>query len=670
MIMASEKNTRRRYDELVELLKKYNYYYYNLNQPLVDDATYDNLMDELADIEEKHPDLKREDTPTEHVGGEVSETFSEVTHDPPMLSLGNVSTEDELRDFDKRCRKGLGVDSIEYSAELKYDGLAVELKYENGRYAQGSTRGNGQVGEDVTANIATVRSLPLRLEGENVPELIYLRGEIFMRHDEFARINREREQKEEQPFANPRNAAAGSLRQLNPAVTKERELDMVLYATGLVKPADLINTQQELISFFQQFDLPGQVHHRPGSLDDVIEFYNYWLENRHELDFDIDGVVLKINNFEDRGALGATSKSPRWAIAWKFPAREAVSKIMSVDMQVGRTGLVTPVANLDPVNIGGVLVSRATLHNFDEVKRLDARRKDTVRVIRAGDVIPKVVEVIKEKREGQEEAIVPPKECPSCGSELKKEDIYIRCVNPLCEAKILEQLKFFISKDGLDIEFFGPELLRRLYDRGTIRDMADIFRLNKDDLVELERMGDKLAEKILASIDKRRNISLSRFLKSMGIRNVGDHVAKVIARNAGSLENLREQSVDDLESIKEIGPEVAESVYTFFHDSDVLELVEKMKDAGVTIEEEEQSQMVETPVSGKTFVFTGALDSMSRKEAEELVEDMGGRATGSVSKSTDFVVAGDDPGSKRDRAEKLGVKIVSEKDFLEMTGKK
>ena len=668
--MASDESTRRRYDELVELLKKYNYYYYNLNQPLVDDATYDGLMNELIDIEETHTDLKREDTPSEHVGGGVSETFSEVPHDPPMLSLSNVSSEEELRDFDKRCRKGLGIDNIEYSAELKYDGLAVELKYENGRYTQGSTRGNGQVGEDVTANIATVKTLPLRLEGENVPDLIYLRGEVYMRHDEFARINNEREQKEEQVFANPRNAAAGSLRQLNPAVTKERELDMVLYGTGVVQPANLIHTQQELISFFDRFRLPGQVHHRVGSLDDVIEFYNYWLENRHELDFDIDGVVLKVNNFDDREALGATSKSPRWATAWKFPAREAVTRIVSVDMQVGRTGLVTPVANLDPVNIGGVLVSRATLHNFDEVKRLDARVNDTVKVIRAGDVIPKVVEVIEEKRGGQTEPIEAPGKCPSCGSELKKEDIYIRCVNPLCEAKILEQLKFFVSKDGLDIEFFGPELLKRLYDRGAIHDMADIFRLDKDDLVQLERMGDKLAEKILASIDRRRNITLSQFLKSMGIRNVGDYVAKVIARNTGSLENLKQRSVDDLESIKEIGPEVAEAVYKFFHDSDALGLIEKMKDAGVTIEDEEQQQRGETPISGKTFVFTGALESMSRREAEELVEGMGGRATSSVSKNTDFVVAGGEAGSKRDRAEKLGVTIISENDFLEMTGKK
>ncbi|MFW5771372.1 MAG: NAD-dependent DNA ligase LigA [Spirochaetota bacterium] len=667
--MSSMDSEKRRYDELVELLKKYNYYYYNQNQPLVDDATYDRLMKELVEIEKDHPEYKREDTPSEHVGGEVSETFSEVPHDPPMLSLSNVSSEKELKDFDARCRKGLGLQSIEYSVELKYDGLAVELKYENGLYTQGSTRGNGQVGEDVTANIATVNVLPLRLEGENVPALLYLRGEVYMRHKEFKRINNERRAKELQEFANPRNAAAGSLRQLDPAITRERELDMVLYSIGLVEPEEMVTSQKELITLLEKYNFPAPAHHTMGNIDDVIEFYHKWLENRHELDFDIDGVVLKVNNFEYRNTLGTTSKSPRWAVAWKFPAQEAISKIESIDVQVGRTGLVTPVANLDPVNIGGVLVSRATLHNFDEVKRLDARVHDTVRVIRAGDVIPKVVEVLKDKRGDETESINPPDECPSCGSTLKKEDIYIRCINPLCEAKIFEQLKFFVSRGGVDIENVGPELLKRLFEKGRVKDMADIFTLEKQDLLKLDRMGDTLADKILESIDSRRNMTLSIFLRSMGIRSVGDHVAKVIARNAGSIENIKKMSVEDLEEIKEIGPEVADSVYRFFHNDDALKLIEKMKNAGVTIENEQQNITTRSPVSGKTFVFTGALQSMSRKEAQDLIEELGGRVTGSVSKNTDFVVAGDDPGSKRDKAEELGVKILHEKEFLNMTGK-
>ncbi|MCX8122858.1 MAG: NAD-dependent DNA ligase LigA [Spirochaetes bacterium] len=657
----------KRYNELIDLIKKYNYYYYTLDKPLVDDATYDELLKELIALEEQYPEIVRQDSPTKTVGAVIQTSFKEVRHTPPMLSLSNAMDEGELNEFHQRCSKLLGTSTIEYCAELKYDGLAVELVYQNGVYVQGSTRGDGEVGEDVSENIATIKKVPARLHG-NVPQYISVRGEVIMRHGEFERLNQLRRNNGEPEFANPRNAAAGSLRQLDPVITAQRELDIVLYGIGRIEPEGMAMTQNQLYELFASLGLPSPQYYTVGLLQDVKQFYTYWMEHRYTLDFDIDGVVVKVNRFDLRDAMGSTSKAPRWAIAWKFPAREAITVLKSVDYQVGRTGLVTPVANLEPINIGGVLVKRATLHNFQEVKRLDIKIGDTVKVIRAGDVIPKVVEVLKDKRqEGKE--IVPPDRCPACKSLLQQEDIYIRCVNPQCPAKEYETLCFFVSKDGMDIEYVGPELLKRLYEQKKIKTIADIYALKRDDLLQIERMGDKIVDKILDSINQRRVVPLSHFLRALGIRNVGDHIAKVIARHVRSLEKLQELSPQELMTIPEVGPGVAQSVYDFFHNEESLGIINKMLQNGVTVTEEAVEEAQENPFKGKTVVFTGTLQSMTRQEAERLIESLGGRASGSVSSKTDFVVAGEEAGSKLEKARKLNVRILSEEEFLKMAGR-
>jgi DNA ligase (NAD+) len=659
---------KKRYDDLYDLIIKYNYHYYNLNAPLVDDSEYDSLMRELIDIEKKHPELRRIDSPSARVGGTASGTFSEVRHDPPMLSLGNVTTEQELEDFDTRCRKNLGDGEILYSMELKYDGLAVEVVYENGRLAQGSTRGDGEIGEDVTANLRTIAAIPRILSDSSGIEYLSVRGEVYMRHGEFERLNRIREERGEPPFANPRNAAAGSLRQLDPGITRERNLDTIFYAAGVISGSVSISDQGSLFETLPRLGVPVSRFFRTGGLGEVKEFYGRWLENRHTLDFDIDGVVVKVNDFRLRERLGATSKAPRWAAAWKFPAREAITELESVDFQVGRSGIITPVANLKPINIGGVIVKRATLHNFKEVERLGVRIGDRIRVIRAGDVIPKVVERAGGKEGSAGAGITPPDRCPSCGSALKQEEIYLRCVNPACESKRLEMFKFFVSKGGMDMEFFGPELVNRLYNKGTVASLADIFKIDRDDLLRVERMGDKLADKVLESINNRRRVPLSRLLQSLGIRNVGEHIARVIAAQVKSLERLRAMSVDDLMKIHEIGPGVAESVYGFFHDDKTILLLADMRDAGLVVEDEKSGPPPESPLAGKTFVVTGTLSRFSRKEADDMIRRLGGRAAGSVSAKTDYLIAGTGPGSKLDKALELNIPVLSEEEFITLTG--
>ena len=656
---------KKRYDELCDLLIKYNYQYYNLNDPLISDSEYDSLMRELFEIEKRHPGLKRDDSPASHVGGFASEAFSEVRHDPPMLSLGNVFYDDELADFDRRCRKNSGAAEIEYTAELKYDGLAVEVVYRAGRLAQGSTRGNGLIGEDVTANLSAIKKIPVALKSQIAPEFISVRGEVFLNHEEFERLNRMRESEGEPLFANPRNAAAGSLRQLDPEVTAGRELDVVFYSLG--KAGVTLNTQSEFFEYLESLGVPVSKNRVFGGLSEIKEFYQKWLENRHTLGFDIDGIVIKVNRFDLREKLGNTSKAPRWAVAWKFPAKEAITRLVSVDFQVGRTGIITPVANLLPINIGGVVVKRATLHNFSEVERLGVKIGDRVRVIRAGDVIPKIVDVVGRESSGQSE-IIRPAACPSCGSSLSEEDVYLRCVNPECESVKLEFLKFFVSKDAMDIENFGPELVARLYEAGKMRKISDIYSITAEDLLALDRMGDVLAAKIMASIDRRRRIPLSHFLKSLGIRNVGKHIASVIAREVGTLDRLVKMTIEDLMNIKEIGPETAESVHRFFKDRENIEMIRDMINAGLQVEDEKAPGKIEAGIAGKTFVFTGSLKHFTRKEAEDFIVSLGGRAAGSVSKKTDYVVAGDEAGSKLDRARSLGVKILAEAEFIELTG--
>ncbi|MBN1532241.1 MAG: NAD-dependent DNA ligase LigA [Spirochaetes bacterium] len=661
-----ESDVKARYDELCDLITKYNRHYYIEDSPLVDDATYDELMRELLTIERRYPSLKRGDSPSLRVGDEISPVFSKVAHDPPMRSLGNIFSEEELAEFDRRCRKGAGVESCTYSGELKFDGLAVEVVYRGGKMTQGSTRGNGSVGEDVTSNLATVRALPVFLAGENPPEYLSVRGEVYLTHGEFERLNEEREGQGESPFANPRNAAAGSLRQLDSRITEKRRLDIVFYGIGRVT-GDVITDQRGMYEALRRWGIPVPEYSTVGTIDEIAGFYRYWYEHRHELEFDIDGVVVKVADFNTREALGATSKAPRWATAWKFPSAEAVTLLESVDFQVGRTGLVTPVANLRPINIGGVVVKRASLHNFREIERLDVEIGDIVTVKRAGDVIPKITG-IHQKHAGPGSAITPPGRCPSCGEELNREDIYLRCRNRDCPSIRMERLKFFVSKDGMDFEFFGPELVNRLHQSGRLAGMADFYRITRDDLLSLDRMGEKLADKVLESIESRRRIPLSQFLKALGIRNVGEHIAGVIARNAVSLERLMGMEVEELKGIHEVGPQVAESVYGFFRDRSVLSMIEDMKKAGLAVEDEVTSVTVAEGIAGKTFVFTGSLSRKTRRECEAMVEERGGRASGSVSGKTDYVVAGESPGSKLERARQLGVTVLTEDEFLSMIG--
>lgn len=662
------KTAQQQYDELCDLLIEYNRRYYEDNDPAVDDAEYDRLLKQLADMEAANPKFRRVDSPARNVGGRASSSFAPVTHDPPMLSLSNALSAFELDEFCVRCEKSLGVEPL-YVAELKYDGLAVELVYKNGVLAQGSTRGDGKVGEDVTANIAVVKNVPARLTGDYPPELT-VRGEIIMAKAEFERLNQERASAGEPLFANPRNAASGSLRQMDPAVTKKRELMLCVYGMGK-QPDKPIAGEKEMFETFADWGLPQPEYFETGSASAAKKFYEHWLEHRYELGFDIDGVVVKVNSFALRERIGYTVKSPRWAVAWKFPPMEAITCVETVDFQVGRTGLVTPVANLSPINIGGVVVKRATLHNFSEIKKLGVKTGSRVKVIRSGDVIPKIIEVTGISPDVTPADIVPPIHCPVCGKELVQEDIFIRCVNKDCPATQTERLKFFVSKDGLDLEYFGPELIMRLLSAGKIKVAGDIFRLSKQDLSELERMGDKAAQRVLASINAKRSVPLSVFLRSLGIRNVGAHIAAVIAAEAVSWERLKAMSEAELMEIREVGAEVAGAVYNFFHSDDLL-VAEDIIAAGVTVEDEAAPQRVgvgANDVAGKTFVVTGTLASMGRKEAEALIESLGGRAAGSVSTKTNYVVAGESPGSKLSKAIELNVPVLTEQDFLSMTGK-
>ncbi|MCL2025546.1 MAG: NAD-dependent DNA ligase LigA [Leptospirales bacterium] len=654
-------DTEKRYNELCDKLLEYDTHYYELDAPLVDDALYDELMRELIDIERRHPKLKRPDSPSLKVGGFASSSFKKVRHDPPMLSLGNVFSAEELDDFHNRCAQFY---SGGYAVELKYDGLAVELLYIDGAFVQGSTRGNGTFGEDITTNLATISNLPLRLSGKDIPKEITVRGEVIMTKAEFERLNKARSANDEQLFANPRNAAAGSLRQLDPAVTASRELTLYIHGIGKVSPG-IISSESEMFGRFKDWGLPVPPDFEIGTMGTVKDFYNHYLEHRYQLGFDIDGIVVKVNDFATREKIGYVTKAPKWATAWKFPAQEALTRLESVDFQIGRTGIVTPVANLSPINIGGVVVKRATLHNFSEIKNLDIHIGDIVKVIRSGDVIPKIIES-HFSGSGERIEIIPPENCPACGSELQKEDIYYRCVNKKCPAISGESLKFYVSKDALDIEFFGPELVNRLSNSGKVTSIADIFGITREDLMSVERMGEKMAGKIMASIDGRRSLTLSHFLRSLGIRNVGAHVASVIASAAGNLDALKEMGIDDLMAVHEVGPEVARAVYDFFHEEETAGIVEAMLNNGVTIIDEERKERIESPISGKTFVITGTLESMGRKDAETLIEKLGGKTSGSVSKKTDFLVAGASPGSKLDKANELGVKVLTEDEFLVM----
>ena len=667
-----DKKIIERVKELREQINHHNYLYYVLDSPEISDAKYDRLFDELLELEKKYPELVTSDSPTQRVGATPLEEFKTVRHSLPMLSLNKTTSEPEFLDFHRRVLELSEVEEkeIKYTVEPKFDGLAVELVYENGILTIGATRGDGVVGEDVTLNLRTIKTIPLKLMGKAYPSLIEVRGEVIMNKGDFEKLNKEREKTGEPPFANPRNAAAGSVRQLDPKITSTRPLNMFAYAVGRVERKKL-TTHWDSILYLKQLGFKiSQYVELSQSVEQVKEYYQKILDKRNRLPYEIDGIVIKVNQFSLQEKLGELSRSPRWAVAWKFPAQQEHTKIKDIIVSVGRTGALTPVAMLEPVRVGGVEVSRATLHNEDEVRKKDVRIGDTVVIQRAGDVIPEVVKVVESKRTGKEKKFYMPDKCPVCGSKVERpegEAIH-RCTGIACPAQIKENLAHFVWKGAMDMDGLGYKFLEQMVDRKIIRDQGDLYFLKKEDLMKMDRMGDKLAENLLDAIDKSRKPSLINLIFALGIRNVGYHLSGVLAKNFGSIDNLAKQSVDDLTQVYEIGPIVAQSIYNFFHNPKNLKVLEKLKKGGVKFPAEKVKEK-KTPLSGKTFVLTGGLDSFTRDEARKLIEDLGGEVSSSVSKKTDFVVVGKDPGSKYDKALKLKVKTLDEEEFRKLMGR-
>src|SRR3990170_612220 len=654
---------------LREEINRHNYLYYILDSPEISDAEYDRLMRELEGLEKQFPDLVTPDSPTQRVGAPPLEEFGTLKHTIPMISLQNAFTEEEAIEFDAKVKRFLHTaDDIEYVAEPKIDGLAIELVFEKGLFTAGSTRGDGETGENVTQNLRTVKSIPLRLlkpKSGHIPERLEVRGEVYMRLSDFNKLNRRREEAGESLFANPRNASAGSIRQLDSNITVSRPLDIFCYGVGIVEGLKL-STHWETLETLKTFGFKvNPLIRKCRNIDEALRYHREIEEKREALDYEIDGVVLKVNSLRLQEELGEVSRSPRWAIAYKFPPRQETTRVVNIEVGVGRTGALTPVAIMEPVNVGGVTVSRATLHNQDEINRKDVRIGDTVVVQRAGDVIPEIVMVVQSKRTLKGTPYLIPDNCPSCGAHVVKEEIVWRCPNVSCPAQVKESIRHFTSKAGMDIEGLGYKHIEQMVDRELIEDPSGIYSLSISDILKLERFADKSARNIIAAIDKSRETTLPRLIYALGIRDVGEHTAKLLANAFGTLDALKRAKYDDLIKIREIGPEVAKSILAFFAEERNLNLIDKILKGGVTYKIEKATKG--GPLDGKTFVFTGTLKRLSRDEAERVVESLGGRPTSSVSKKTDYVVAGGEAGSKLDKAKELGVKVITEEEFVTLT---
>jgi len=650
-------------------LERHNRLYYEMDMPEITDAEYDALFKELQELEARFPELARPDSPTHRVGGRPLAKFSQVRHSTPMLSLENAFTKEDISDFDDRLKRYLGLAAgtkIDYVCEPKMDGVAVELVYEQGLFKIGSTRGDGVVGEEVTQNLKTIKDIPLRLQMEQPPELLTVRGEVYLPLAPFQKLNKEREEAGEPPFANPRNAAAGSLRQLDSKITARRPLSIFCYAPGEIAGI-AFSSQSDFLASIPAWGIPvNPLIKLVQGVDEVLAYYQEMMGKRDELPYEIDGVVIKVDPLSMQRDLGEKSRSPRWAIAWKFPPRQAITTVEDIVPQVGRTGVITPVAHLAPVEVSGVMVSRATLHNWEEMERKDIRKGDTVVVERAGDVIPAVVKVLFEKRKGTETLLPVPESCPSCGGAVVRieGEVAARCVGLACPAQLLERLKHFASRRAMDIDGLGEKFLEQLLSLQLVKDVADIYFLTEADFMQFERMGKKLSENLLHAIESSKSRELSRFILALGIRHVGEHTAKVLASAFGSIENLALATEEELTSIREVGSQVASSITDFFKSEENLQVLERLRSAGVSPTVEEKR--VGGRFTGKTFVFTGALTRFSRDEAKKMVELEGGHAAGSVSKKTDYVVAGAEAGSKLEKAVQLGVRVLSEEEFLEL----
>lgn len=656
-------------EKLRDDINYHNYRYYVLDDPEIPDKEYDRLLRELETLEQQHPELITAESPTQRVGATPLAMFDEVTHLLPMLSLNNAFDDQEVSDFDRRARERLDQASLIYAAEPKLDGLAISLIYERGTLIRGATRGDGFTGEDVTQNVRTIDTIPLKLIGKDHPPLLEVRGEVIMSRSGFAKLNESQRQKSEKTFANPRNAAAGSLRQLDPRITATRPLAFYCYGIGQVEGGDMPGTHLDILAQLQHWGLRINPEVREVSgVSGCLDYYHAIQAKREQLDYDIDGVVYKVNDLSQQVALGFVSRAPRWAIAHKFPAQEEMTRLDKIEVQVGRTGAITPVARLEPVFVGGVTVTNATLHNQDEIERKDIREGDTVIIRRAGDVIPEVVSVVKSRRPKGTRKFKMPTQCPVCGSEVIRleNEAVARCTGGLyCAAQRKQAIKHFASRKAMDIEGLGDKLVEQLVDTQTIHDLSDLYHLDINTLAALERMAEKSAQNLLDAIEKSKSTTLERFIFALGIRQVGETTARTLARHFGNLSALMQADEASLISVEDVGPVVAESIAHFFHEPHNQTVINKLQQAGVHWQDidvrsdHEQSR----PLDGKTFVVTGTLSDMSRDEAKQALQALGAKVTGSVSKKTDYVVVGENPGSKAGKAEELGVTILDEAGF-------
>jgi DNA ligase (NAD+) len=655
---------------LRETLRHHNYLYYVLDQPEITDSEYDSLFRRLQELEEEHPEIITADSPTQRVGAPPAEGFKEAVHAVPMQSLANAFSIDDLRDFDSRVRKLLDVDMVSYVVEPKLDGLSVELVYRDGTFVQGSTRGDGVNGEDVTGNLRTIRSIPLRLRPLNgiTPTLLEVRGEVYIEKEDLARLNREREAEGLPPFANPRNLAAGSLRQLDPRVTERRPLRIYCYTFGRIEGI-MVGSQIELLETFLRLGIRvNPLHRLCRGIDEAISVYEEFQGQRGTLPYEADGMVIKVNDFAAQKALGTIARSPRWAIAGKYPAEQGITKLKDITVQVGRTGVLTPVAILEPVRVRGVEITDATLHNEDEIVRKDVRIGDTVVIQRAGDVIPQIVGPLSGRRTGDERPFVMPAACPVCGGAVVRleGEVAHRCLNVSCPARIKESICHFVSKGGFDIDGFGVKLVEQLVDRKLVHRLSDIFHLDRETLIGLERIGKKSAENLLAAIEKSKSLLLAKFLFALGIPEVGEHAAVLLAQAFLTLKGLMEASEEDLRAIPEIGPRTAEGIVDFFSNPANKEMIAELRTSGVRV------TAARAPASGKfigkRFVLTGTLSSMTRSEAGERIKQLGGAVSASVSAQADYVVVGENPGSKAQKALNLNIATLSEEEFIALLG--
>ena len=671
------KDVNKKIERLRQEIREHDYFYYVLNQPKISDRQYDKFFVELKALEQANPELITPDSPTQRVSGRPLEGFVNVRHAVPMLSIDNTYNADELKAFDERVQKQLGDVDYDYVVELKIDGVAISLRYEKGRLVTAATRGDGRVGDDVTANVRTIKAVPLVLRDGNpriagsikaadaAPEVLEVRGEVYMPTSAFVELNRLRTEAGEQVFANPRNAAAGSLKLLDAKTTAARNLSFFAYATGEVSEP-LAENHYQTLHRFKKLGLPVNPNiKRARDIDEVVKICLGWNDKRTKLDYQIDGMVIKINSFEQRDILGATGRAPRWCISYKFAAEQAETVVESIDVQVGKSGILTPVANLTPVQLAGTTVKRASLHNFDELKRLGVGQGDIVVIEKAGEIIPQVVEV-KEKAAGEVPVFKVPKACPICGSDVAKDEngVYIRCTNADCVGQLKERLKYFAGRGQMDIEHLGPALIDQLIETSLVKNFADLYKLRKSELLGLERMAEKSADNVIGAIEKSKTRPLWRLVAALGIRHIGGQSAQILAECFGSLDALISADQEQLAAIDQIGPIMAKSVYEYFHDPENLSVIEELLAAGVTLEQ----QRVRRPgkMTGKTFVITGTLENFTRQQAEQAVRQMGGKTSSSVSRKIDFVLAGKNPGSKLDKALQFGIKIIKEEDFTEM----